>query len=126
MHGLEVHTAVEHELPITYFVLDNAAHGMCLVREQLLLGGSSDYNAFRRSRLGAGLGAMFPGLAVFDCDSAAQLEQALEQCREVRGPCVVSARLAEVEVPPFAAFERARSLGIRSVAREAEREGRER
>jgi acetolactate synthase-1/2/3 large subunit len=117
MHGLEVHTAVEHDLPITYLVLDNAAHGMCLVREQLLLGQSSGYNAFRRSRLGAGLGAMFPGLAAFDCSSAEQVEAALAQCHERRGPCFVSAQLAEVEVPPFAAFEPARARGVTRVAR---------
>ena len=38
MHGLEIHTAVEHALPITYIMLNNSAHGMCLVRERLLLG----------------------------------------------------------------------------------------
>ncbi|HKO90469.1 MAG TPA: thiamine pyrophosphate-dependent enzyme, partial [Polyangiaceae bacterium] len=117
MHGLELHTAVEHQLPITYLVLDNAAHGMCLVREQLLLGESSGYNAFRRSRLGAGLAAMFPGLTAFDCDDLEQLEHALEACREAPGPCFVAARLPEVEVPPFAAFERARALGVTSVTR---------
>jgi len=122
MHGLEVHTAVEHDLPITYLVLDNAAHGMCLVREQLLLGESSGYNVFRRSRLGAGLAAMFPGLTAFDCCSAEQLEQALAQCRELAGPCLLSVRLPEVEVPPFAAFERARALGVTSVARGNERQ----
>jgi len=123
MHGLEVHTAVEHELPITYLVLDNAAHGMCLVREQLLLGESSGYNVFRRSRLGAGLATMFPGLAAFDCSSAEQVEQALAKCRGIAGPCFVSARLPEVEVPPFAAFAPARALGISNVSRGVEHEG---
>ncbi|MEO8181477.1 MAG: thiamine pyrophosphate-binding protein [Deltaproteobacteria bacterium] len=117
MHGLEVHTAVEHDLPITYLVLDNAAHGMCLVREHLLLGGSSGYNVFRRSCLGAGLATMFPGLAAFDCSSAEQVEQALAKCRGIAGPCFVSARLPEVEVPPFAAFEGARAQGISNVSR---------
>lgn len=117
MHGLEVHTAVEHQLPITFVILDNAAHGMCLVREQLLLGQSSGYNVFRRSRLGAGLAAMFPGLLALECDDVAQLEGALERARSTPGPCFISLRLPDVEIPPFAAFQAARAAGLSSVAR---------
>jgi acetolactate synthase-1/2/3 large subunit len=117
MHGLELHTAVEHQLPITFVVLDNAAHGMCLVREQLLLGQSSGYNAFRRSRLAAGASAMFPGLLAFECDDLAQLEAALEQAGSATGPCFISLRLPRVEIPPFAAFHGARAAGLSSVAR---------
>jgi acetolactate synthase-1/2/3 large subunit len=119
MHGLEVHTAVEHDLPITYLVLDNAAHGMCLVREHLLLGRSSGYNTFRRSRLGAGLAAMFPGLPAFDCASAEELDRALSECASATGPCFVSAHLPTVEVPPFAAFSSAHDRGIDTVERDA-------
>jgi acetolactate synthase-1/2/3 large subunit len=111
MQGLEVHTAVEHDLPITYVVLDNAAHGMCLVREQLLLGENSGYNVFRRSQLGAGLKQMFPGLPAFDCGDAEQLAQALGSARESSGPAFVSAQLLEVEVPPFAAFQKLQPQG---------------
>jgi acetolactate synthase-1/2/3 large subunit len=119
MHGLEVHTAVEHHLPITYLVLDNAAHGMCLVREKLLLGESSGYNGFRRSHLGAGLAAMFPGLPAFDCTSPEQLARALEHCRGSGGPCFVSAQLPEIEVPPFAAFAGARARGLLTLERDS-------
>jgi acetolactate synthase-1/2/3 large subunit len=117
MHGLEVHTAVEHHLPITYLVLDNAAHGMCLVREQLLLGETSGYNGFRRSCLGAGLAAMFPGLPGFDCDSLEQLERALFHSQNTDGPCFMSVQLPEVEVPPFAAFASARARGVQTIER---------
>jgi acetolactate synthase-1/2/3 large subunit len=118
MHGLEVHTAVEHQLPITYLVLDNAAHGMCLVRERLLLGESSGYNGFRRSHLGAGLSAMFPGLPACDCSSQEQVAQALARSRDAGGPCFVSAQLPEVEVPPFAAFASARERGLLTIERD--------
>jgi acetolactate synthase-1/2/3 large subunit len=111
MHGLEVHTAVEHALPITYIVLDNAAHGMCLVREQLLLGENSGYNVFRPSQLGAGLKQMFPGLPAFDCRDADQLAQALAATRESSGPVFLSAQLPEVEVPPFVAFQKLQPEG---------------
>jgi acetolactate synthase-1/2/3 large subunit len=113
MHGLEIHTAVEHALPITYVILNNSAHGMCLVRERLLLGQNTGYNVFRRSNIGAGLAAMFPGLSAFDCESQEALEQALARSLEVQGPSVVCAALHDVEIPPFAAFqERAPSAAI--------------
>lgn len=121
MHGLEIHTAVEHSLPITYVILDNRAHGMCLVRERLLLGRDAGYNSFRRSRIGTGLGGMFPRLSACDCDDLATLEGALRIAASGPGPMVVCARLRDVEVPPFAQFRQA-SPESTTVARGAERE----
>ncbi|HVU02523.1 MAG TPA: thiamine pyrophosphate-binding protein [Polyangiaceae bacterium] len=117
MNGLEIHTAVEHELPITYVLLNNRAHGMCLVRERLLLNENAGYNAFRPSRLGAGLATMFPGLRAFDCDTAGELAERLLEAGSSPGPAVVVAELDEVEVPPFAAFQ-ARDPDAKTVERE--------
>jgi acetolactate synthase I/II/III large subunit len=121
MNGLDVHTAVEHQLPITYVIFDNSAHGMCLVRERLLLGENAGYNSFRRSRIGAGLSAMFPGLAAYDCQSPQQLEQALAQAAHGRGPSLISVELEDVEIPPFAVFQRLSSSA--TVSRGGERAG---
>jgi acetolactate synthase-1/2/3 large subunit len=104
MHGLEIHTAVEHALPITYVLLDNRAHGMCAVRERLLLRQDGEYNLFGPSRLGAGLGALFPRLPAWDCEDIGAVEAALARAFAHSGPAVISAVLPEVEVPPFAAF----------------------
>jgi acetolactate synthase-1/2/3 large subunit len=114
-----VHTAVEHGLPITYVVFDNRAHGMCLVRERLLLHENAGYNTFGSSHLGAGLGAMFPRLLAFDCRTAAELDAALERARGVPGPAFVSVELDEVEIPPFAALQAANTDGALSVPRGA-------
>ncbi|MES1205410.1 MAG: thiamine pyrophosphate-binding protein [Pseudomonadota bacterium] len=104
MHGLEVHTAIEHALPITFVVFNNRAHGMCLVRERLLLGRESGYNSFGVAHIGAGLAAMFPGLPAWDCSSLAALEAALGRARETQGPALIVAELPAVDVPPFLAF----------------------
>jgi acetolactate synthase-1/2/3 large subunit len=119
MNGLDVHTAVEHALPITYVVFDNRAHGMCLVRERLLLHENAGYNTFGSSHLGAGLGAMFPRLLAFDCRSVAELDAALERARGAPGPVFVSVELEEVEIPPFAALQAANTDGALSVPRGA-------
>jgi acetolactate synthase I/II/III large subunit len=104
MHGLEVHTAIEHALPITFVIFNNRAHGMCLVRERLLLKTESGYNSFGPAHLGAGLAATFPGLEACDCTTVAELEAALVRARNRLGPAVIAAELASVEVPPFLAF----------------------
>lgn len=104
MHGLEVHTAVEHQLPITYVLFNNRAHGMCVVRERLLLGSESGTNVFGPAHIGAGLAAMFPGLPAWDCTTLADLEAALLHARNIPGPSVICAELAAVDVPPFLAF----------------------
>ncbi|HEX5101248.1 MAG TPA: thiamine pyrophosphate-binding protein [Polyangiaceae bacterium] len=122
MNGLDIHTAIEHALPITYVLFDNRAHGMCLVRERILLGENAGYNAFRRARLGAGLGAMFAGLPARDCATLRELSVALAHSLEVAGPSVVAAELTEVEVPPFSAF-RERAPTIRTVEREVSHAG---
>lgn len=120
MHGLDVHTAVEHDLPITYVVLNNRAHGMCLVRERLLLGENAGYNSFRASHLGAGMRAMFPSLPSADCTTAARLDRLLRAAMTARGPSFIGIELDEVEVPPFAAF-RDVAPKVNTVPREASR-----
>ena len=66
MHGMEVHTAVQYRLPMTFVLFNNNAHAMCVTREQLFYDDLYSYNRFRPSRLGAGLAAMFPGLTSVD------------------------------------------------------------
>jgi acetolactate synthase-1/2/3 large subunit len=122
MQGLEIHTAVEHALPVTYVIFDNRAHGMCLVRERLLLGENAGYNAFRSARIGAGLAAMFPGLPACDCTMVSELDAALSASLTVPGPSVISVLLDDVEVPPFSVFQE-RAPATLTVRREADDEG---
>jgi acetolactate synthase-1/2/3 large subunit len=117
MNGLDIHTAVEHRLPITYLIFNNRAHGMCLVRERLLLCQNAGYNAFRRSHIGAGLGAMFPELAAWDCRTGAELQRALESAASRNGPSAIGIELEDVEIPPFAAFEQAAEGNLTTVSR---------
>ena len=63
MHGMEIHTAVQYRLPITFLLFDNHAHAMCVTREQLFYDDRYSYNRFGPSRLGAGLGRDVPRTA---------------------------------------------------------------
>ena len=104
MHGMEVHTAVQYRLPVTFVLLNNNAHAMCVTREQLFYDDLYSYNRFAPSQLGAGLAAMFPGLSSIDVADIDALPEALERAMAVDGPSVVTVECSADEIPPFAAF----------------------
>ncbi|OBI73179.1 thiamine pyrophosphate-binding protein [Mycobacterium sp. E740] len=104
MHGMEIHTAREYRLPVTFLLFDNHAHAMCVTREQIFYRDRYSYNRFGPSRLGAGLSAMFPGLPATDVDDVASLSAALGAALATDGPAVVSIECSADEIPPFAAF----------------------
>jgi acetolactate synthase-1/2/3 large subunit len=104
MHGMEVHTAVQYGLPVTFVLFNNNAHAMCVTRERLFYDDLYSYNRFGASRLGAGLAAMFPGLPSVDVDTVADLPNALRRALAIDGPSVVSIECSADEIPPFAPF----------------------
>ena len=85
MHGMEVHTAVQYRLPVTFVLLNNNAHAMCVTREQLFYGDLYSYNRFAPSRLGAGLAAMLPGLASVDVTDVDGFSAAMRTALDVDG-----------------------------------------
>lgn len=104
MHGMEIHTALQYRLPVTFLLFDNHAHAMCVTREQLFYDDLYSYNRFGPSHLGAGLAAMFPGLTSVDVDDITGLPAALRAALDVDGPSVVSVECSPDEIPPFANF----------------------
>jgi acetolactate synthase-1/2/3 large subunit len=104
MHGMELHTAIQYRLPITFVLFNNNAHAMCVTREQLFYGDRYSYNRFTPSRLGAGLAAMFPGLPSVDVAEFPNLPGAVRDALAHEGPSVVSVECSADEIPPFAPF----------------------
>jgi acetolactate synthase I/II/III large subunit len=104
MHGLEVHTALQYRLPVTFVLFNNNSHALCVTREQLFYDDLYSYNRFRPSRLGAGLAAMFPGLRSVDVGDVDGLAAAMRAALATDGPAVVSVACAADEMPPFAPF----------------------
>jgi acetolactate synthase-1/2/3 large subunit len=104
MHGMEIHTALQYRLPVTFLLFDNHAHAMCVTREQMFYDDLYSYNRFGPSRLGAGLATMFPGLPSVDVDDIGELPAALRAALQTDGPSVVSIECSADEIPPFAAF----------------------
>lgn len=107
MSGLEVHTAVEHGLPILYVLFNNGSHGMCVTRQKLFFEGrveSATYPALDIARLSSGMGGP-ERLWVGQAGSAAELEQRMEEYL-ARGPMpgVLELLLGDEELPPFTPF----------------------
>ena len=104
MHGMEVHTALHYRLPVTFVLLNNNAHAMCVTREQLYYNDFYSYNRFSPSHLGAGLAAMFPKLSSIDVSDTTGLASAVRTSLHIDGPSVISVECAADEIPPFAPF----------------------
>lgn len=104
MHGMEVHTAVQYRLPVTFVLFNNNSHAMCATSERLFFGGRHSYNRFTASRLGAGLAAMFPSLASVDVADGNEFGAAMRTALKVNGPSVVCVECAADEIPPFVPF----------------------
>ncbi|WP_067830760.1 thiamine pyrophosphate-binding protein [Nocardia inohanensis] len=104
MHGMEIHTALEHRLPITFVVFNNNAHAMCITREQIYYGDRYSFNRFQPAHPGAGMAAMFPELCTHSPTTLRELAAALRHCIGRQGPSFVSIDCDPDEVPPFTPF----------------------
>lgn len=104
MHGHEVHTAVEHHVPVTFVIFNNNAHAMCVTREQLYYSGDYTYNRFGPARIGAAVAAMFPGIPAYSTDTRAAFEAALDETHDATGPVFIEILCDPDEIPPFAPF----------------------
>ncbi|MDM4141092.1 MULTISPECIES: thiamine pyrophosphate-dependent enzyme [Mycobacterium] len=104
MHGMEVHTAVQYRLPVTFVLFNNNARAMCAMSEKLFYGNRHSYNTFTTSRLGAGLAAMFPQLPAVDVSDVDGFSAAMHSALEADGPSVISVECAAGEIPPLSTF----------------------
>ncbi|MGW7525981.1 thiamine pyrophosphate-binding protein [Streptomyces sp. NPDC054783] len=105
MHGMEVHTAVEYDAPVTFVIFNNNAHAMCAMREEFLQGGVRSDDVFARTDLAAGVAAAFPSLEATGAADAAQLRTALLRGNARGGPAFVAVDCDPREIPPFLPFQ---------------------
>jgi acetolactate synthase-1/2/3 large subunit len=111
MHGMEVHTAVEHDLPITFVLFNNNGHAACASREELFYDHVGPYNRFRGSDLGAGVAALFPSITARTVRGLDELKLFLADTATQRSPCLVSVELRLDEMPPYLPFAGATRSG---------------
>lgn len=104
MHGLEIHTAIQHGLPIVYFIMNNNAHAMCTTRESIFLDGETGTNNFKPSYLGLGFDRIFPEVQSFEVNTLEELRWSLVKVKNPSMPCIVSINIDDNTKPPFRTF----------------------
>ncbi|XYI00134.1 thiamine pyrophosphate-binding protein [Sorangium sp. So ce1128] len=108
MLGLEVNTAVDLGLPVLFVVFNNAMHGMCVTRQQLLFQSRIEavrYPASDFATVARGLapeGRLWTGSASTPQEMRERLSDYHDNHPGVPG--VLDLRLLREETPPFAPF----------------------
>ena len=98
MNGTEVHTAVEHDVPVIWIVLNDGGHAMILHGESLLLGRHLEACRFRVPLRIAALGAAL-GARTFPVETRSAFRAAFAEALEAGVPCVIDVRIDPREVP---------------------------
>jgi acetolactate synthase-1/2/3 large subunit len=98
MNGMEIHTAVDHRIPIVWVVLNNCGHGMVYQGDKLLLGRHLNSTLFNVPIDVCGV-AQGLGAKTFKCDTLASFRPALEQALTANCPCVIEALIDDEEIP---------------------------
>jgi len=108
MLGLEIHTAIEWQLPILFVVFNNDAHGMCISRQQIFFDGRIEATTFDPvdyAQVSRGLGSQ-DQLWVGKAETTQELENVLNDYknRSTKGPGVLELKMRVEELPPFTPF----------------------
>ncbi|MEK7232889.1 MAG: thiamine pyrophosphate-binding protein [Elusimicrobiota bacterium] len=107
MNGMEVHTAVEHQVPVIWVVINNGGHGMIYHGEKAQFGGTFCSSVFRRALDIAGI-ARGLGAQAVRVESPGELVSAVRRSLTAGGPVVIDVLTDLKEPPPMGS--RVRSL----------------
>jgi len=108
MTGLEIHTAVDYQLPILWVVFNNNMHGMCVTRQHLMFGDRFEANVYSEiniMQIAKGFGdaeKIWTACATNLMELEAALADYISYHR--RKPGVLELKIAQEEMPPFAPF----------------------
>lgn len=106
MYGLELHTAIEHNLPIHFYIFNNNSHGMCSTREDLFFNRESGINNFKHSYFALGFKKIFPSLIAHEVSDLNELTTSLEKTKNHQGPTLISITINNYTIPPFRSFKK--------------------
>jgi acetolactate synthase-1/2/3 large subunit len=99
MNGMELHTAAEYGIAVTWVVLNNSGHGMVRQGDQIMrgrdLGASRFQRPFDAAQIARGLGV--PG---FRAESLEELRPLLSASLASNGPSLIDVNVALDETPP--------------------------
>jgi acetolactate synthase-1/2/3 large subunit len=101
MNGMEVHTAVENDIPVVWVVLNNGGHGMVHLGETLQFKGKFSTALFRRpldvAKMAEAMGAL-----AFRAEGPGEVEDCVRRALASGRPAVVDVRVDMNAFPPAA------------------------
>ena len=106
MNGMEVHTAVEHDVPVIWVVVNNGGHGMIYHGERMQFGGRFVSSVFREPIDVAGLARAMRARA-FRVAGSGELGDAVREALAAGAPAVIDVAADLSEAPPMASRVRA-------------------
>jgi acetolactate synthase-1/2/3 large subunit len=99
MNGMEVHSAVENQLPVTWIVMNNSGHGMVSQGEKVLCGRTVSPSTFAH-RINFALLAVALGASGHKAETEEELKQAIESSIRSSQPTVIDVWIDQDEIPP--------------------------
>lgn len=108
MNGMEIHTAVDNDIPVIWIVLNNGGHGMVYHGDRILMNRRLECSSFKVPINVAAL-ARSLGARAFRVDSPAAFRQALQDALASGVACVIDT-IIDPEVVPAALDARVRTL----------------
>jgi acetolactate synthase-1/2/3 large subunit len=99
MNGMEIATAVNHEIPVVWIIQNNAKLGLVHELQKFSLGKKTVSTTFREvnlAKVGEGLGAQG-----FRIEKPGELSKVLPKALESKKPCVIDVLIDPDEVPPI-------------------------
>jgi len=99
MNGMEIHTAVENEIPVIWVVMNNGGHGMVHLGETMQFKGKFSTSLFHRP-LDVAQIAEAVGALAFRVDRPGETEKAIQAALASGRPTVIDVRTDPEAVPP--------------------------
>ncbi|MBI4397098.1 MAG: thiamine pyrophosphate-binding protein [Elusimicrobia bacterium] len=101
MNGMEVHTAVENDIPVIWVVQNNGGHGMVHVGETIQFKGKFNTSLFKHPLDVAKIGEAMGALAI-RVERPGELEEAIKKALEAERPTVIDVIVDPEAIPPTA------------------------
>src|SRR5262249_42885861 len=98
MTGMELHTAVDNEIPVIWIVLNNSGHGMVYHGDRIMMNRTFESSSFKRPLDLAGM-ARAMGAGAFKVDSSAAFRKAFEEALKSNAPSLIDTVIDPEEVP---------------------------
>jgi acetolactate synthase-1/2/3 large subunit len=100
MNGMEVHTAVENNIPVVWVVINNGGHGMVHMGESIQFKGKFDTSMFKQRIDAAGIAEAL-GARAFRAERPGEVEAAVRAALKSGLPSVVDVRSDPNDRPPL-------------------------